>query len=231
MPECARGVKQLVARRTPWIRVAGMFDDGAAPLDDVASLYGLGPATPCPNVEWAIRRGTLACAAYHVVRARRRNHVVPTAGDVDRIARRSIARALLAARHAWHKGDGRDAVAPGRAAISATSRPERARSPDEATSECAHARRRRGRERAAETLADIPSVGGMPRKIVKLGRKENKANTSNTLECYNTIWSDAHNAGLRRRCGGVTSGMQHVTQCCQRTIQIERANNLGLHST
>lgn len=91
---------------------AGMFDDAAAPHDDVASFFGFGPARQCPNIEWAIRRVTLACAACQVVRAHRRDHGVPIAGDADRIARRAAVHAFVAVGH-WHEGDGRDAVAPG----------------------------------------------------------------------------------------------------------------------
>lgn len=126
--------------------VAGMFNDEAAPHDDVASLYSLGPATQCPNVEWALRRAMLVCAAYQAVRAHRRDHRVSTKGgrSQDRQAlgcARLRGSAPLLARWRWPRC-GR--VRP--AAISPTCRRASARPSDEATSECARDRLERERE-------------------------------------------------------------------------------------
>lgn len=102
----------------PLRMVAGMFDDAAAPYDEPSSFYGLGPASQCPDVEWAIRRGVLACMAYHAVRAHRRDHGVPTAADADTIARRAAVHAYPAVHHFWHTGIGREAAVPGQRPVS-----------------------------------------------------------------------------------------------------------------
>lgn len=55
--------------------------------DSLAEFYGLGPAAECFVVAGAIRRGVIACTAYHSVRARRRGEAVLSISCAGTLAR------------------------------------------------------------------------------------------------------------------------------------------------
>lgn len=67
--------------------IAGMFDDKSSPDDDAGAFYGVGPAASCEHVLGAILRNVIACAAYHAVRAKRRDVGVPTTAVAVSLAR------------------------------------------------------------------------------------------------------------------------------------------------
>lgn len=53
-----------------------MFDESSSRYDGVAAFYGIGFSAECLDADGAIRRGVVACAAHHSVRALRRDEKI-----------------------------------------------------------------------------------------------------------------------------------------------------------